>query len=277
MDTEDKNWAILRARFSHGTAQQVSIPSVVPVDKQAKEKFWVEALVSQLSEYQGHSISIEANLDDSSGGHDVILRVDENEIGIQVTELTSELTRRREHIRQKYLYELFNIIKNRSISTNQKIMVSVFFADIDSEKLLIAKPDQLAEIIVTKINDENRMIAAPFEHGSIVIQPLTEGTFYVPSLGNIGIDINIDQLPISFETISRAIDYLSEKKKKSKSPWLLIWSLDFWIIKADYGSQILSYLQTAFSTSNFEKVFFIESLGGEGLFEANLSLHPIKA
>jgi len=44
MDTEDKNWAILRARFSHGTAQQVSIPSVVPVDKQAKEKFWVEAL-----------------------------------------------------------------------------------------------------------------------------------------------------------------------------------------------------------------------------------------
>lgn len=276
MDSKDNNWAILTTRFTHGTAQPISIPSAVPYDKRDKEMFWVKSLVSQLAEYQGHSINIETNPDDSSGGHDVILKIDENTIGIQVTELTSELKRRREHIRQKYLTELFNLIGEKSISAIKKIIISVLFADIDSDELSIAKPSQLAEIIIANLKNGPDFKASQFEYGTVLIQPITDETFYVPSRGNIGIDINIDQLSISFDSYRRAIDYLAKKKQNSKSPWLLIWSLDFWIIKADYGPQIVEYIKTAFSTSKFEKVFFVESLGGEGMFEANFTIHRIK-
>lgn len=276
MNLNDKNFVIHTARFSHGTATPVSIPSAVPENKQEKEKFWVSALISKLPEFEGQNIEIISNPDDSLGGHDAILFVNEGEIGIQVTELTSELKRNYEHVRQKYLRGVFSLLESHSIKNEKNILISVFFSTLDINIFKKFRPSLLTKIIVENINNITKTMIIKFDYGTILFEMVGENKFFVPSIRNIGIDINIDQIPLSYEAYKNAIDYLEEKKRKSKSPWLLIWSLDFWILRENYDNQVLDYLKEAFSSSKFQKVYFIESLGAEGLFNANLTLHCIK-
>lgn len=74
--------------FSYGTAELVSLPSVVPADSRAAEIFWASKLVENLEEFKLKNVKMISNYDDSHGKHDIILEIPgEVFIGVQVTEL----------------------------------------------------------------------------------------------------------------------------------------------------------------------------------------------
>lgn len=106
--------------------------------------------------------------------------------------------------------------------------------------------------------------------------PVPEGDLYTPRFGNIGFDVNFDQVPFTLETYKRIVDYLAKKKSRSRSPFLLIWSLDFWRDKHTIGGRVIEYIKRAFASSHFDRVYFVESLDGGPAFKANLTVNQIK-
>ena len=102
---DTKEWVSISLRPTHGTARKISRPSVIPPDKADKEVFWVKILVDCLPEFSSGVEGVVSNPDDSHGQHDVLINLREGkDIGVQVTELTSELRRRREAMRKGRLH-----------------------------------------------------------------------------------------------------------------------------------------------------------------------------
>lgn len=276
MADEKKKWASISMRSTHGTARLVHIQSVIPQDKREKEVFWVRALMGKLPNRSGVSHKIRPNEDDSQGNHDVIVEMqDDRPIGVQVTELTSELRRKREAIRASYLKKVVDVLEMKKVSSEEKVLVKLLFNSPNPEELNLNKP----ELIVSAIENDDLINLPKIIDGGryrILLDRVGDNDFYIPNKNNIGIDVDFDQVPRCVDTYQKAIDYLVEKKSKSKSPWLLVWSLDFWKDKHTFGDSLMEYMKTAFATSGFEKVFFLESQDGEGFFEVNLELHIIK-
>lgn len=276
MDDNIRNRASISTRPTHGTAPLINIPSILPQTKRQQEVFWVNSLVTQLSEYKGYSYQVFTNKNDSSGNHDVILEVDGNKIGIQVTELTYELMRRRVAIRKRYIEKLINELEKRQIIFPIRVVVNILFCIIDAKRIELVEPNKLIDIILDNLNGITERKIYPFAQGTILLDLVTEGNIYIPSYGNIGIDVNFDQLERSLDTYYLAIEHLAKKKVNSKSPWLLIWSLGFWRDKHWLGPLVIQYMQETFQCSTFEKVYFLESIDGDHFFPTNLALHLIK-
>lgn len=276
MHDEKERWASVSMRPTHGTARLIHIPSVLPQDKREKEVFWVRALTAKLPALSGVPPKIGPNEDDSHGNDDVIIEMqDDCAIGVQVTELTSELKRKREAIRASYLKKVVDLLEKMNVTSEEKVLVNLLFNSPDPEELNIEKPER----IVQAIENENSIDSPRIIHGGrhrILLQGVGENDFYVPNANNIGIDVDFDQVPRSIETYKKAIDYLVGKKSKSISPWLLVWSLDFWRDKHTFGERVLEYMRSTFANADFDKIYFLESLDGDGTFEANLELHIIK-
>ena len=276
MHDEKKKWASVSMRPTHGTARLIRISSVLPKDKREKEVFWVQALMVKLPALSSVPPTIQPNEDDSHGNHDVIIEMQDHcTIGVQVTELTSELRRKREAIRASYLEKVIGLLEKNNVTSEEKALVKLFCNSPDPEELNLEKPERIVQVIEKEIlRDLPKNIDG--ERHRISLQRVGENDFYVPNVNNIGIDVDFDQIPRSLETYQKAIKCLAEKKSKSISPWLLVWSLDFGRDKHTFGKRVLEYMRSAFANADFDKVYFIESLDGDGLFEANLELHIIR-
>ena len=266
----------ISVRPTHGTVKMFTVPSVLPQDRREQEVFWVKTLISKLPSFSGISLNICSNKDDSHGNHDVIIKMfDNSEIGVQVTELTSELRRRREANREKYLRKVLELLHKKGVSSEEKVLVQLLFDSSDPEELALEKPERIVSLIecgglinLPKTIDSGRFY--------VHLENIGENCFYTPNINNIGIDVDFDQVPRSLETYQKAINYLSEKKANSISPWLLIWSFDFYRDKYSFGEKVLEDIKTSFAKSSFDKIYFIESMNGSGFFDANLELHVIK-
>jgi hypothetical protein len=276
MSDDKRKWASIAIRPTYGTARLIRTPVVLPQDKGVKEVFWVEALTTKLPTLSALPLEIRLNDDDSHGNHDVLIKIQGDcTIGVQVTELTSELRRKREAIRASYLQKFIDLLKKNNVKSEEKILVKLLFTSSNPEELNLEKPECIIKAIENKeLTDSPRVVDN--SKYRVLIEKIGEKDFYVPNTNNIGIEVDFDQVPRSLETYQKAINYIAEKKSKSKSPWLLVWSLDFWMDKHTFGEDAIDHMRSVFADSNFEKIYFIESLNGVGPFEANLTLYIIK-
>jgi len=279
MADNTQNWASIGATFIGGTAKAVHFASVIPKGKSEKEVFWVEQLFKELPEYQKTNIQISANEDDSEGNHDVIAyKTSDDNIGIQVTELTYELQKSRSALSKYHVRNIVNALNDNNAESEQRIAIEIAIKGIEKKKPKFPKPKEVAKIIWDKsIKGFSSQIEIEEKEAlKIVYQPLKEGDLYLPSCNNIGISVNYDSLPRTLDMYKNSVDYLVKKKSNSKSPWLVIWSESIWKDFHWLGKELLSYMEVSFAKSQFQKVYFIESMDGEGIFQANIHWHQIK-
>ncbi|NOQ69767.1 MAG: hypothetical protein GQ573_06650 [Gammaproteobacteria bacterium] len=278
MTKDPSRWASISARPTHGTATPVKLPSVVPTDKRDCEVFWVSELLPTISELQALPPAVESCSDDSHGNHDVIVRLsDGNSIGVQVTELTYELEREREAQARRFLSNVRKCFHERRLSSSKKLLVKCFLPFTPSKKFKVPNPMDIADATSAFISGTNDSDSVNVPPAWVMFQWIKEGEFYMPTEGNIGIDCDLDALPRTLEMYSEAVSILCDKKSDSKSPWLLIWSTTFWRDKHWLGEEVLEHMRASFKSSSFTRVFFLESLDGQGMFEANLTFNEIKA
>ncbi len=276
MHDEKEKWASVSIRPTHGTARLNNHSSVLPQDKREKEVFWVRALAAKLPELSCMVPKIRPNEDDSHGNHDVIIEMQNDcSIGVQVTELTFELRRKREAIRASYLKKVVDLLVKKNVISEEKVLVKLLFNSPDPEELYLENPECIVQVIENEDSIYGPRIIESGRH-RISFEKVGENDFYVPNANNIGIDVDFDQVPRSLETYRKAIKYLFEKKSRSISPWLLVWSLDFWRDKHTFGKSVLENMRSVFANSSFDKIYFLESLDGNGFFEANIERHIIK-
>ena len=55
------------------------------------------------------------------------------------------------------------------------------------------------------------------------------------------------------------------------------WSANFWRDKHWLGNEVLQHMRASFNSSPFQRVYFVETMDGQGMFEANLTINEIKA
>lgn len=278
MKKDPSGWASITARPTHGTATPVMLPSVVPTDKRNCEVFWVSVLLPTLSEVQALTPALESCADDSHGNHDVIVKLSDGEsVGVQVTELTYELERARKAQTGRFLSNVRKCFHERKLSSSNKLLVKCFLPFTSRKKFKVPNPTDIADATIAFINGSNEGDSVDVPPARVMFQWIEEREFYMPTEGNIGIDCDLDALPRTLEMYSEAVSSLCEKKSESKSPWLLIWSTTFWRDKHWLGDEVLQHMRASFKSSPFTRVFFVESLDGQGMFEANLTVNEIKA
>ncbi len=206
----------------------------------------------------------------------MIIDFDKNTIGVQVTELTYELERARKNIKQKYIKDIIKEVLAKNITTEDKILVNIFFPAKNTKKPTTVKIKTVVDSVIDELQKFTTDISKELSFGKISIQQAKEGQLYVPCAGNIGFDVNFDQVPRSLPFYKEVIDLIVEKKSKSKSEWLLIWSLDFWRDKHWLEKEIVDYVKKSFDSTSFKEVYFVESMDGERFFQANLKISKIK-
>jgi hypothetical protein len=279
MKSNNKNGWLSISGPSHGTADVAVIASVIPGNMQDREVFWVNNLLSHLDEFRDAKLDVYANPDDSHGKHDVIIEIPGGRtIGVQVTELTYKLIRNLSSQRQRLVERIYESFQEKDVTCETKALIKFFIklsdsGEPNSKKLLTC----IEDIKYALLHLDGKVRILQFDFGRVFILPVAvESEFYVLSLGNIGIDLDFDLLPQSNKRYYAAVDELIRKKRNSISPWLLIWSLEFWIDKHMIGDNVIRYMKNQFATTQFEQVYFVESHDGDRVFQANFALHRIK-
>lgn len=276
MNRDKSKTASISATLISGTGRLELIPSIIPFDKSEKEIFWTKVLADNLSD-KFEYIKIETNPDDSNGKHDVIITLkNESKIGVQVTEFTYELERTRQHIKYFYTNKLLEEIQSRGIKYEEQILISINFPYSKSKKPHSEKPIKIVDSIERLLENGIQERIYNFKFGSMLCKIINEGSFYLPNINNIGIDVNFDKLPRSLKMYFDCIDAIVLKKANSVSNWLIIWSLDFIKDRHWLGNEVIQYMKQKFIGSIFDKVFFVESLDGENFFHKNLKIDEIK-
>lgn len=132
MKKDVKKWASIPGTLISGTGMPVNIPSIIPNDKREKEVFWVKELICRLPTFSNSKFQINSNLDDSLGNHDVLIEIEKEEnIGVQVTELTSELQKKRSNLSTHHLNKIIDELRQANISAQEKIAIGIIFSRID--------------------------------------------------------------------------------------------------------------------------------------------------
>lgn len=282
--TEKKTeWASIEMRPFGGTARFVSRSRAIPQHKEDKEVFWATALAKALPNVSSKLERVISNPDDSHGKHDVIFEMkDGNAIGIQVTELTSELKKKRAAIRASYLPKLLEFIQEKSISSRRKVVMQIFVTgpEVDFKRL---SPKHILKAM-QEVNFDNfgkdEVGDVPTivekENFRLFFTNIGESDFYVPHINNIGVDVDFDLLPRTISGYQKAIDSLAEKKSSSKSSWLLIWSTDFIRDKHWLEEDVIQHMKAVFQPSHFTHVYFAESSPIESCFIGSLEVYRIK-
>ena len=277
MPAAPPSWASISSRPTHGTATLTQVPSVIPLHKTDKEVFWVQQLVSQLPEFKATPPTLRPNFDDANGGDDVIIDVNTSTaIGVQVTELTYELWRRRSAQRERFVRQVLDELQRMNATSPEPVVATLHSRTATPDDLKLPDAIHVAKILLDSMSSRQTQTVVQLDTAYIILSPVAGQNIYVPSYNRIGIDVDIDQLPRSFTTYEVAVDYLAKRKAGSRSPWLLIWSSVFWRDKHFLGSEVLRHMVTAFAASVFSRVYFIESIDGQGCFSANLALHTLK-
>jgi hypothetical protein len=263
---------------THGTATQAGLSPVIPIDKRKCEVFWVSALLNELAELQSLHPKAASYPNDSHGNHDVIVTLDVGDpIGVQVTELTYELERNRRAVKDRFVRDARKLIKERDLSVDGQLLVSCLAPFVDDGRFVDPpKPVVLTDAIAAFISGSQRDQHIELDSAGVRFDWIEGGAFYVPSVNGIAINCDLGSLPHTLNMYHSAVSYLYRRKAGCKSPWLLIWSQSFWKDKYWLGDELIEFMRVSFSDSNFERVFFIESMDGEKIFETNLSVHEIK-
>ncbi|MEG3619754.1 hypothetical protein V5T82_14910 [Magnetovibrio sp. PR-2] len=267
---KDGGWAAVSAVITHGTAKQVLRPRVVPTGKQEKEIFWAEQLLKKLCP-EKTSYEIRVNDDDSHGQSDAIVRIRDHEIGIQVTELTSQNVKRLQAIKAGFISGVYCYLQKNDLKADTPTLLNCHFNLSQSEFSIFTpgKADTFVEgVLKQALNDDLSFN----EIGPVKLSKVGIGSApsYVGAVNNISVSVDFDNLPISEELDRELIDGIVEKKASSKSEVLLVWSVEFWRRKKTWDEAILEYMKERFKTTDFEYVYFIESMDIDGPFEVNL-------
>ena len=279
MAKKPNSYAAMSVKPTHGTAKQIAIKGVIPQDKREAEVFWVKELIATLEEFTGADSTVISNPDDSDGQDDVYIEVQNRQrIGVQVTEYTWELERARKAQCQKFVENALKEVKFRKLSANPPIVANCLLSYTTSRQIVAETISKLVDTIEHFISEENQdSQQVPITPATVVLSRVMEGTPYSFQQNGIAVSCNLDSLPRSLEVYNRATDLIYKKKCESNSDWLVIWSSDIWRDKHWLGDEIVKYMRELFANSGFERVYFIESLDGEGLFSANLCAIEIKA
>ena len=271
------NWIYLSG-MSSGTADINESESALPGEKKSDEVFWVTQIIPHIEEFRGKKVSVHSNKDDSHGQHDVIIHVNSSEIGIQVTELTIQSIASLSNQRIRILRNLLNFFHQNKLPCEKKFIIKFFISRLPNGKFIPIKPEKIFNDLknaIDNINNKDRTLI--FEFGKVLIKPINnEEKIFTPSVENIGIDVDFGPIEVNEQIYKAAINDILFKKSKSKSPWLIIWSTEFYIYKDLIGDGIIDYMRLIFSSSQFEQVFFMESIDIEEMFIVNLSVVKIK-
>ncbi len=271
---------VIPGKMISTTATHVYFPSVIPKEKDKLEVFWVEQLLCKLPCFSEKKYSVLSNEDDSEGNHDVIINFYEDKVkkqeGVQVTELTRELKRSLTPRRDNYLKKIIEELYKKNISSAKKVIVGINFPklELNSGKPRLPKPKKIAELIDNNLNNK------PLEENDfikITVSSMNSTSFCIPHINNIGINVSFDELPRTFEMYIQAVDCIISKKSKSKSSSLVIWSTSLEKDKHWVMNELVNYMKIKFENTHFLNVYLIESMDGEGWFQANLSINIIKA
>lgn len=264
--------------MTHGTAKQVLIPSVIPQKKDEKEKFWIEQLIPKLDNYYEIVKEIKSNDDDANGQDDVIITLnDKQQIGMQLTEFTFELERARKGIKNTYITNILKLIQQQGLSFAKKVIFSIKVPYSNAKKPELEKPEKIVKDIEDLIITNQVLPSRFLQNGKMIINVLNDyETIFVPSINNIGISVDFDNIPTGLEMYKECTDLILNKKSSSKSKWLVIWSLDFWRDSHWLKDEVIDYMSKQFSTSIFDEIYFMESMDGENIFQVNLHIYKIK-
>jgi len=275
---DETGWASISGRVLYGTARPVAIKRAVPKEKLGRELFWVEALVRKINEPGLAGARVLPSPDDSHHLDDVVISTGSDAcIGVQVTEMTSELEWERRSKVIKYVNEVLKCFEARRITSDRKLVVMCLPPTDLPRRYSLPEPNEIAEVTESFIAGNQCQQIHELEYARVVFHWLEQGEILVPTVGKIGFDCDLGELPRTLETYCDATSMLARKKEKSKSPWLLIWSTRFWKDKHWLQTEVLSHMETAFQESPFERVFFAESMDCHDMFDANLAIHRIKA
>lgn len=277
MADDSRRWAAISARPMFGTATPVQVLSVLPADKRERERFWVDVLIQRMDELRARTPRVLLAVDDSDGQHDVLIMLDGTDaIGAQVTELTSEIQRRLSAQQQGYVKDVLNAIESRGLRADRGLAVKCFFPVSSRGHFTPVDPHEIVDRIDEFIAASTDRTVKGVSGGTLVLNRVDSGQLYMPSIGNIGFDCAVDEIPRDLEMYVTAVSLIREKKSHSRSPWLLIWSSSFWKDKHLLGDDVVRNLRESFQDSHFQRVFFVESMDGEGVFQANLGIHRVK-
>lgn len=277
MTDDRENRASISIRPTHGSASQTLIPSVIPRAKREREVFWVDVLVGRQSEGVGVKPTVSSFPDDPHGNHDVLVKFsNDNSVGVQVTELTYELEReRRAHCRD-FKQAVMECVSKRGIAAPEPLAVKCFVPFVPSRRYRRPGPEIVATAVEEYLRRPEEGQAVDIDHARLFFEWVSKGNLYSRSSGRIGFDCDLDALPRTVDMYRDAVTSLKEKKEGSISPWLVIWSLTFWRDRHWLSDAVLEHMVETFSMSQFERVFFLESMDGPEFFQANLSIHQIK-
>jgi hypothetical protein len=276
MATDGTEWTSIGGRFTHGTATPFVVKSVLPAGKEAKETFWVRAVVSNLPEFADLSPQIRNSPSDANGGPDVLISLPDSEIGVQVTELTCQRSRMRQAQMPEYVAKVLQAFEARGVNSRRKLTVLCTVQDFGERTYTLPRADHVAAVVerfLSSTQDCPGLVA--IEGAQLLFTWVDDGHFYVPSVGNIGFDTNVSELSRSPSAYRVLVDDIVTKKGSALAPWLVIWSLSFWRDRHFCETPIVEYMRSRFTNSPFERVFFINSMDGEGFFEKNVRLRSI--
>lgn len=242
------------------------IDSILPINKAKKELFWVKELLKHLP-LNDQQYDVLSNKDDSNGNHDVVIidKSNQNKIGVQVTELISSTRKRVELIRTRYIQKILKALKKQKISSSKKVTITLLF---DTESQEQYNPNQITHAIE---NILDLLQGKTLPNASIQADTTLS---HLPNINNIALNIHFKQSLRTLENYMQTLKNLISKKQNSKSPWLLIWSMDFWQDRESLGDDIIEQMKILFENSSFEKVYFIESM--EFDFEGSLRIYRVK-
>jgi hypothetical protein len=270
-------WASISGRPLFGTATRAAVDRAVPIEKQRRECFWVEALVRRLDEPGLVGAHVLPSPDDSHHKDDIVISTGGDAcIGVQVTELTSELERGRRSQASKYVNEVLRCFEEKRITSDRKLVVMCLPPTNLPRRYFLPSPEEIANVTESFIAGEQAKQIHDLDSARLAFSWVEEGDILVPSVGQIGFDCDLGELPRTIETYCDAASSVASKKANSASPWLLVWSTSFWKDKHWLQTEVLSHMEVAFRESTFERVFFAESMDCQDAFEANLEVHCIK-
>lgn len=282
-----------------GTAKPVYFRDVLPQEKTTRECFIAQEF-AKIQKIGGYILTdIESNPDDSEGKADVIARLNDVEVGIQLTELKIAHRPQSSDRARKIVDNLLELI------LAQIRPLYPVFVDIHSSsdylnasiRLIGKKTVDLAEIIAEAIANEqfspsiyeyfekprsglrSNPLDIPPQLKSIIsyieISRIPEGhTTMCQGRDNVHINFNFDIVVTSVETYENLVRAIYQKKRNAKASILLVWSCDrdFWGEEGRIGQIFREQL----GNSPFDYVYLFFFMNAEGLFEANRKVIVVK-
>lgn len=293
----EKEIISIPAKLFYGTAKQRFIKRILPINKEEKEEF----IATEFAKMQkiGDPVieNIKRNFDDSNKKADILGRINNRDIGIQLTELKIE---HRPHSAMKSIKLTNSLIELilKSLTPSFPIFVNICSTmDYQNKILKLNKKEinLLAETILKGIKEEK--FSPPIDEifknkgaklnyldileglkkniSSIEINKINSNQeIYSQGKNNLHINFNFDSTISSDEIIFNLVEKIYEKKEGGDSEILLVWcsDMDFWFRE----EEIIRFLKEKFKKSGFESIYFFQFIDAEGLFEANKKAFVIK-